>query len=164
MLKTAHDAEEFMRTGARVSPSWPGGDLRGRIRCSRLISRRSRQNPLQTGRAIRCRRGGPYVADGAGHTFSTISTQRRRSDRVSGKLSVSRRAPHAGLGFQPQSPAISFFKSALSVSCSAWVSDNKSRSSLATWRPIASSIRRLPGSVSTISLPRRTTMVPEVTR
>ena len=53
MLKTAHDAEEFMRTGARVSPSWPGGDLRGRIRCSRLISRRSRQNPLQTGRAIR---------------------------------------------------------------------------------------------------------------
>src|SRR5277367_705223 len=52
MLKTAHDAEEFMRTGARVSPSWPGGDLR-RIRCSRLISRRSRQNPLQTGRAIR---------------------------------------------------------------------------------------------------------------
>ena len=24
MLKTAHDAEEFMRTGARVSPSWPG--------------------------------------------------------------------------------------------------------------------------------------------
>ena len=51
MLKTAHDAEEFMRTGARVSPSWPGGDLRGRIRCSRLISRRSRQNPLQTGRA-----------------------------------------------------------------------------------------------------------------
>jgi hypothetical protein len=53
MLKTAHDAEEFMRTGARVSPSWPGGDLRGRIRCSRLFSRRSRQNPLQTGRAIR---------------------------------------------------------------------------------------------------------------
>ena len=53
MLKTAHDAEEFMRTGARVSPSWPGGDLRGRIHCSRLISRRSRQNPLQTGRAIR---------------------------------------------------------------------------------------------------------------
>ena len=53
MLKTAHDAEEFMRTGARVSPSWPGGDLRGRIRCSRLISRRSRQNPLQTGRPIR---------------------------------------------------------------------------------------------------------------
>ena len=53
MLKTAHDAEEFMRTRARVSPSWPGGDLRGRIRCSRLISRRSRQNPLQTGRAIR---------------------------------------------------------------------------------------------------------------
>ena len=53
MLKTAHDAEEFMRTGARVSPSWPGGDLRGRIRCSRLISRPSRQNPLQTGRAIR---------------------------------------------------------------------------------------------------------------
>jgi hypothetical protein len=52
MLKTAHDAEEFMRTGARVSPSWPGGDLRGRIHCSRLISRRSRQNPLQTGRAI----------------------------------------------------------------------------------------------------------------
>ena len=53
MLKTAHDAEEFMRTGARVSPSWPGGDLRGRIRCSRLFSRQSRQNPLQTGRAIR---------------------------------------------------------------------------------------------------------------
>jgi len=53
MLKTAHDAEEFMRTGARVSPSWPGGDLRGRIRCSRLISRRSRQNPLQTGPPIR---------------------------------------------------------------------------------------------------------------
>src|SRR5277367_634649 len=52
MLKTAHDAEEFMRTGARVSPSWPGGDLR-RIRCSRLISRRYRQNPLQTGQAIR---------------------------------------------------------------------------------------------------------------
>ena len=56
MLKTAHDAEEFMRTGARVSPSWPGEDLRGRIRCSRLISRRSRQNPLQTGRAIRFQR------------------------------------------------------------------------------------------------------------
>ena len=53
MLKTAHDAEEFMRTGARVSPSWPGGDLRGRIRCSRLFSRRSRQNPLQTGWAVR---------------------------------------------------------------------------------------------------------------
>ena len=60
MLKTAHDAEEFMRTGARVSPSWPGGDLRGRIRCSRLISRRSRQNPLQTGRAIRFQHNSPY--------------------------------------------------------------------------------------------------------
>ena len=66
LLKTAHDAEEFMRTRARVSPSWPGRDLRGRIRCSRLISRRSRQNPLQTGRAIRCRRGGPYVFNNIG--------------------------------------------------------------------------------------------------
>ena len=44
-------SRQFMRTGARVSPSWPGGDIRGRIRCGRLISRRrSRQNPLQTGR------------------------------------------------------------------------------------------------------------------
>ena len=74
MLKTAHDAEEFMRTGARVSPSWPGGDLRGRIRCSRLISRRSRQNPLQTGRAIRCRRGGPYVFNKLKH-FRAIATR-----------------------------------------------------------------------------------------
>ena len=31
VLKAAHDAEESMRTGARVSPSRPGEDLRGRI-------------------------------------------------------------------------------------------------------------------------------------
>ena len=30
--KAALDAERFMRTGARVSPSWPGDTLRGRIR------------------------------------------------------------------------------------------------------------------------------------
>jgi len=35
-LKAARDAEGFMRTGARVSPSWPGEDLRGRLRWSRL--------------------------------------------------------------------------------------------------------------------------------
>jgi hypothetical protein len=45
-------------TGARVSPCWPGGDLRGRIRCSRLISRQSRQNPLQTEHYLREADGG----------------------------------------------------------------------------------------------------------
>jgi hypothetical protein len=69
MLKTAHDAEEFMRTGARVSPSWPGGDLRGRIRCSRLISRRSRQNPLQTGRAIRFQHNRPDFGPSRGDPY-----------------------------------------------------------------------------------------------
>ena len=39
--------------GARISVLAGRSDLRGRIRCSRLISRRSRQNPLQAGRAIR---------------------------------------------------------------------------------------------------------------
>ena len=65
MLQTAHNAEEFMRTRARVSPFWPGGEIRGRIRCSRLISRRSGQNLLQTGRAIRFQhrvRGGSCVS------------------------------------------------------------------------------------------------------
>jgi hypothetical protein len=32
VLKAAHDAEEFYEDRARESPSWPGGDLRGRIR------------------------------------------------------------------------------------------------------------------------------------
>ena len=77
MLKTAHDAEEFMRTGARVSPSWPGGDLRGRIRCSRLISRRSRQNPLQTGRAIRFQQ---YLTR-TGRSFRLKSPRRRHPAR-----------------------------------------------------------------------------------
>jgi hypothetical protein len=45
-----------MRTGVRVSPSWLGGVLRSRIRCSRLII------------------GAPEksLADGAGHTFFKI--------------------------------------------------------------------------------------------
>jgi hypothetical protein len=42
-----------MRTGVRVSPSWLGGFLRSRIRCSRLII-----GPLEKS-----------LADGAGHTF-----------------------------------------------------------------------------------------------
>jgi hypothetical protein len=42
-----------MRTGVRVSPSWLGGVLRSRIRCSRLII-----GPLKKS-----------LADGAGHTF-----------------------------------------------------------------------------------------------
>ena len=43
-----------MRTGARVSPSWPGGELleAGYVEAD-WISRQSRQTPLQTGRAIR---------------------------------------------------------------------------------------------------------------
>jgi hypothetical protein len=96
MLKTAHDAEEFMRTGARVSPSWPGGDLRGRIRCSRLISRRSRQNPLQTGRAIRFqrnsstpvvrfsvnrRRRGARIQIGSERTFSWKARENRHGPK-----------------------------------------------------------------------------------
>jgi hypothetical protein len=67
-VKAAHHAEEFYEDrGARTS-ILAGRNLRDRIRESRLISRRSRQNPLQTGRAIRfqhnlrraplCRTGG----------------------------------------------------------------------------------------------------------
>jgi hypothetical protein len=88
MLKTAHDAEEFMRTGARVSPSWPGGDLRGRIRCSRLISRRSRQNPLQTGRAIRFQhnRRKPDIADRDEHGSQTVCNRRGPSTKTASHL------------------------------------------------------------------------------
>ena len=42
-----------MRTGVRVSPSWLGGALRSRIRCSRLIIGALEKS----------------LADGAGHTF-----------------------------------------------------------------------------------------------
>ena len=42
-----------MRTGVRVSPSWLGGVLRSRIRCSRLIIGALEKS----------------LADGAGHTF-----------------------------------------------------------------------------------------------
>ena len=46
-----------MRTGVRVSPSWLGGVLRSRIRCSRLIIGALEKS----------------LADGAGHTFSSAS-------------------------------------------------------------------------------------------
>src|SRR5271156_5489564 len=69
MLKTAHDAEEVMRTGARVSPSWPGGDFRGQIRCSRVISRRSQQPPLQPRRAIRFNSLLNTLGEGPGATY-----------------------------------------------------------------------------------------------
>ena len=45
-----------MRTGVRVSPSWLGGVLRSRIRCSRLIIGALEKS----------------LADGAGHTFFKI--------------------------------------------------------------------------------------------
>ena len=45
-----------MRTGVRVSPSWLGGALRSRIRCSRLIIGALEKS----------------LADGAGHTFFKI--------------------------------------------------------------------------------------------
>jgi hypothetical protein len=81
MLKTAHNAEEFMRTGARVSPSWPGGDLRGRIRCSRLFADLDK---------IPCRRGGPYVFNAIpdilsvapAAAFSSIPAHRTHLERV----------------------------------------------------------------------------------
>src|SRR4030095_10759286 len=45
-------AGEFMRTGARGSPSWPGRKLMGRIHCSRLLGPTG-INPLaDRGRAI----------------------------------------------------------------------------------------------------------------
>ena len=55
MLKTAHDAEEFMRTGARVISILAGEDLRGRIRCSRP------DQPSISTKPLAARRGGPYV-------------------------------------------------------------------------------------------------------
>ena len=68
MLKTAHDAEEFMRTGARVSPSWPGGDT---ARPDTL--KQTDQPPIST----------KPLADGAGHTFSRSHTNKfeRNKDR-----------------------------------------------------------------------------------
>jgi hypothetical protein len=50
--KWRFDAERFMRTETRGSPSWPGLWTRDRIRCRRL-TRPNRKNHLQTGRAIR---------------------------------------------------------------------------------------------------------------
>ena len=44
--------EFYEDRGARYTPSWPGGDLRGRIQVLKqtLISRRSRQTPCRRGR------------------------------------------------------------------------------------------------------------------
>src|SRR5262249_25789041 len=47
-------AGDFMRTGVRGSPSWPGRTLMGRIHCSRLLATNWHQSA--------CR-------PGAGHTF-----------------------------------------------------------------------------------------------
>jgi hypothetical protein len=48
------------------------------------------------------------------------------------------------LSFHPKARRSAFLKSALRISCLASLSDNKSRSSLATCRLSASSIRRSP--------------------
>ncbi len=45
---------DFMRTGARGSPSWPEQLLRGRIHYGRLFKTNSAQIHLQIG-------GGPYI-------------------------------------------------------------------------------------------------------
>ena len=53
MLKTALDAVTFMRTGTRVSPSWPGPRAHRPDTLKQTDHRRPRSSPLQTGRAIR---------------------------------------------------------------------------------------------------------------
>ena len=84
MLKTAHDAEEFMRTGARASPSWPGGDT------PRPDTLKQTDQPPDLDKTP-CRRGGPYV-------FNNID--------LLGNRQPAHDAKHCGVGVRARQDAV----------------------------------------------------------